>query len=162
MIKNMVDWLRAHFLAALTASGLIGLIGGAVINDFASHRSANREFLKSQVEASQKADQDVIDILRKFSNKALGRASTTPDDLKALQASIARSYLVASTLSDRLPAIKSDVDQYAEALFSLQKSAEKLTGPADGQDFVQAVSAYGARRQALQHRLVSMQTRWPL
>jgi hypothetical protein len=43
-----------------------------------------------------------------------------------------------------LPAVKSDdFDPYAEALIALEKSAEKLTGPADGQSVVEAVLAFG-------------------
>ncbi|UQR68274.1 hypothetical protein LRP30_16115 [Bradyrhizobium sp. C-145] len=102
-MKKLVEWLRVHLLAALTATGLVGAAGGAVINDFTSWRNANRDFLKAQTEASLKADQDLIDILRKFSNKALGKETTTPDDLKTLQANIAKSYLVASALSISRP-----------------------------------------------------------
>ena len=137
-MKTILEWFRMHLLAALTATGLLGAIGGAVITDFTSWRTTNRDFLKVQAEASQKADQDLIDILRKFSNKALGKATTTSDDLKTPQASITKSYMVAATLSDRLPSVKSDFIEYAEALIVLQKSAEKLTGPTDAQSFVAA------------------------
>jgi len=118
--------------------------------------------MRIQTEASQKADQDLIDILRKFSNKALGKASISPEELKTLQTSVTKSYLVAASLSDRLPAIKSDFDQYADALINLQKGAEQLTGPADGQTFVEAVSAFSARRQAFQQRVASLQNKWPM
>lgn len=113
-MKRILGWFRMPLLAGLTATGLIGAAGGAIINDFASWRTANREFLKTQVEASPKTDQDLIDILRKFSNKALGKDSTTPDDLKTLQATVTKSYMVASTLTERLPAVKSDFDLYAD------------------------------------------------
>jgi hypothetical protein len=161
-MKRLLDWIRTHLLAAFAATGLLSAIGGAVITDFTSWRTTNRDFLKVQAEVSLKADQDLIDIVRKFSNKALGKASTTPDDLKTLQASVAKSFLVASTLKDRLPGLKSDFDQYAEALFDLQKSAEKMTGPADAQSFVEAVSAFANRRQVFLQRIASMQNSWPL
>jgi len=161
-MKGIWDWFRVHLLAALAATGILSGAGGFVLNDFASWRSENRDFMKVQAEASQKADQDLIDILRKFSNKALGRASTTPDDLKTLEANVAKSYMVASTLTDRLPTVKSDFEQYADALITLQKSAEKLTGPADGQPFVEAVSAFAARRQAFQQRVAALQNKWPM
>jgi hypothetical protein len=162
IMNKIVEWVRVHFLAALTATGLVSAAGGAILNDFTSWRNANRDFLNTQADASLKADQDLIDILRKFSNKALGKDATTPDDLKALQANIAKSYLVASALKDRIPSLKTDIDAYAEALFALQKTAEKMTGPVDAQAFVEAVSAFGDRRQAFQKRIASMQTSWPL
>jgi hypothetical protein len=161
-MKSILDWFRVHLLTALTATGILSGASGFVLNDFANWRSANRDFMKIQAEAGQKADQDLIDILRKFSNKALGNASTTPEDLKTLQANVAKSFMVASTLSDRLPAVKSDFEQYADALIALQKSAEKMTGPADGQPFVEAVSAFAARRQAFQQRVASLQNKWPM
>jgi hypothetical protein len=162
MMKTVVEWFRLHLLAAFTATGLLSAGGGAILSDFASWRTANRDFVKAQVEAAQKADHDLIDILRKFSNMALGKASTTEDDLKVLQAGVTKSYMVAATLSARFPSVKSDFDQYADALFTLQKSAEKLTGPADAQSFVEAVSAFADKRKTFEQRVASLQTSWPL
>jgi hypothetical protein len=162
MWKNLLSWFRAHLIATIAASGVIGGLGGAVIGDFANWRAANRDYLKTQADAGQKADQDLIGIIRKFSDKALGKASTTDDDLRNLKASVGKSYLVAASLTERLPAVKDDFDQYAEALIALQKSAEKLTGPADGQSFVEAVSAFADKRQKFERRIASLQTRWPL
>jgi hypothetical protein len=161
-MTKLTEWLRLHVLAALTATGLLSGLGGAVLGDFANYRATNRDFLKTQAEAGQKANHDLIDILRKFSNKAVGKASTTDEDLKILQASVTKSYLVGAALSARLPAVRSDFDQYADALINLQKSAEKLTGPADGQSFVEAVSTFAVRRQTFEQRIASLQTNWPL
>jgi hypothetical protein len=107
-MKTIMEWFRLHLLAALTATGLLSGIGGALLGDFASWRTSNRDFLKAQTEANQKVDQDLIDILRKFSSKALGKASTTDEDLKVLQASVTKAFTVAEALSARLPAVKSD------------------------------------------------------
>jgi hypothetical protein len=161
MWNTLLSLFRTHLIATIAASGILGAAGGAIINDFASWRAANRDYLKSQADANQKADQDLIGIIRKFSDKALGKASTTDDDLKELKANVGKSFLVAASLSERLPAVKSDFDQYAEALIALQRSAEKLTGPSDGQSFVEAVSAFADKRQKFEKRVAS-QTRWPL
>lgn len=160
-MKKLIEWIRVHFVA-IAATGLVSGLGGAVLNDFVSWRNSNREFVKIQAEASLKADQDLIDILKKFSNKAKGKESTSSEDLKALETNIAKSYLVASALRDRVPSIKLDVDEYAEALFALQKAAEKMTGPADAQQFVEAVSAFGDRRKTYQQRVARLQASWPL
>lgn len=159
-MKAILNWFRLHLVATLAvlASG----IGGALLTDFASWRTENREFLKSQVEATRSSDEELIGILRKFSDKALGRAATTDDDLKTLRASVSKSYLNAASLSARLPEVRTDFDQYANALTTLQKSAEKLTGPADGKPFVEAVSAFADKRHAFEQRVASVQQRWPL
>ncbi len=162
MWNNLLNWFRVHLIATIAASGFLGALGGAVVNDFASWRAANRDYLKNQADAGQKADQDLIGIIRKFSDKALGKASTTDDDLKNLKASVGKSYLVAASLSERLPDVKGDFEQYAEALIALQKSAERLTGPIDGQSFVEAVSAFADKRQKFERRVASLQTRWPM
>jgi hypothetical protein len=161
-MTKILEWFRLHLLAAFLSTGALGALGGAILTDFASWRTSNRDFIKTQTEVSQKADQDLIDILRKFSNKALGKASTTDEDLKTLQASVTKSWLAASHISERLPSVKSDFDQYADALIALQKSAEKLSGPGDGQAFVQAVSEFADKRKVFQNRVASLQTRWPL
>jgi hypothetical protein len=163
-MRTIIRWFRLHLVASLAvlASTVFGAIGGAALTDFASWRTENREFLRSQVEATKGSDEELINILRKFSDKALGRATTTDEDLRTLKASVSKSYHVAASLSARLPAVKSDFDQYADALTTLQKSAEKLTGPADGKPFVEAVSAFADRRQAFQQRVALIQNRWPL
>jgi hypothetical protein len=159
-MKAILGWFRLHLVAtiAVLASG----IGGALLTDFASWRTENREFLKSQVEATRASDEELISILRKFSDKALGRTTTTDEDLKTLKASVSKSYLVAASLSARHPEVKTDFDRYADALTNLQKSAEKLTGPADGKPFVEAVSAFADKRHAFEQRVASIQNRWPL
>lgn len=159
-MAKFVQWLRLHLAAALTATGLLSGASGFILNDFASWRSANRDFLKTQAEASQKADQELIDILRKFSNKALGKAPTTDDDLRTLHSSVTRSYKAASSLAERMPALKPEFEQYADALISLQKSAEKLSGPLDGKTFVEAVSAYADRRKKFEAGVAKMQSSW--
>lgn len=161
-MKSIFEWLRAHFKTALAGTGIVGALGGAVVNDFTSWRNANRDFLKVQGEAGAKADQDMIEILRKFANKANGKGSTTDEDLKALKASVTKSYLVASAVSSRMPTVRAEFDTFANALIELQKSAERLTGPGDGKAFVEAVSAYDDSRRKLAGRISSMQTTWPL
>jgi len=148
MMRRILAFLQKHVIGAMVSTGLLSGIGTAILSDFASWRTSNREFLKAQTEASQHADQDMIDILRKFSNKALGRGDTSEDDLRQLKQNVSRSYLVASTLSDRAPALKDGFTKYANALVSVQKSAEMLNGPADAKAFVEAVSDYADKREA--------------
>ena len=161
MLQRIVAFLRLHVVGAILSTGLLGGLGGAVLTDFSNFRTANREFLKGQAEASQQADQDLINILRKFSDKARGRASTTDDDLKKLKENVGKSFLVASSLSERMPALKDDFTHYADALVQVQKSAEKLNGPADGKPFVEAISNYADKRDAFKRNVSSLQSRWP-
>lgn len=160
-MKRFVEWIKLHLLAAFTATGLLSGVSGFVINDIAGWRTANRTFLITQAEASQKADEELIDILRKFSNKALGKMVTTEEDLQTLHAGVTKSYMIASALSERLPELKADFDQYAASLITLQKSAEKLSGPLDGKPFVEAVSSYADTRKTFESRVAKMQSSWP-
>ncbi len=158
MMDTIKRFVREHWLAALT--GGVGLIIGALVTDYTSFRTANREALKKQIEASEKADHDMNSILQKFADKALGKSSTSPDDLQALKSTVQDSYAVAERLKDHFPGASREVDEFTDALVHLQKSAESLSGPTNAKDFVESVSKYYITKKNLSKRIVDAQTRW--
>jgi uncharacterized membrane-anchored protein YhcB (DUF1043 family) len=158
MIDAIIKFARENWIAVLT--GAVGLVIGALVTDYSSFRASNREAVKKQIEASEKADHDMNSILQKFADKALGKTATTADDLQALKSSVQDSYAVAERLKNHFPDAGKEVDQFADALVRLQKSAEILSGPANGRDFVESVSKYYATKKLLSERIADAQTRW--
>ncbi|WP_439360718.1 hypothetical protein [Bradyrhizobium sp. DASA03007] len=158
MFNALRQFAKENWKAALT--GAVGLLIGGLGSDYASHRAANREAINKQIEASEKAEHDMSSILQKFADKALGKNTTTPDDLKNLKASVQDSFAAAERLRERFPDVTKEVEAFADALVQLQKSAEGLSGPANGKDFVQSVSKYYATRMDLSKRIAEAQTRW--
>lgn len=158
MIGATGKFLREHWLAAMT--GVIGLMLGAIVSDFGNFRAANRDIAKRQIEASEKADHDMNAILQKFADKALGKADTTVEDLRILKSTVKESFAAAERLKYSFPKAGREVDQFGDALVTLQKSAELLTGPADGKAFVRSVSRYYVAKKNLEEQISSAQTRW--
>lgn len=158
MIEAIKRLFREHWLAALT--GVVGLVVGGLSSDYASFRAANREALKKQIGASEKADHDMNLVLQKFADKALGKSTTSPEDLQALKSTVQDSFAAAERLRNHFPDAKHEVDEFADALVRLQKSAENLSGPANGKDFVESVSKYYATQKNLSSRIAGAQTKW--
>jgi len=86
---------------------------GATITDFASYRSTNREILKKQLEISEQADRELFATLRRFSDKATGKGTTTEDDAKKLREEVGKSFVAAERLSLRFPGMQPEFDQYS-------------------------------------------------
>ena len=158
MIETIKKLLAENWKAILT--GCVGLVIGALVTDYSSFRASNRETVNKQIEASEKADHDMNLILQKFADKALGKSATTADDLQTLKSTVQDSFAAAERLKTHFPDASREVDQFADALVRLQKSAENLSGPANGQDFVRSVSKYYATKKTLGERITEAQTRW--
>jgi tRNA A37 N6-isopentenylltransferase MiaA len=158
MIDAIKNFVRGNWIAVLT--GGAGILIGALVTDYSSFRAANREIVKKQIEASEKAEQDMNSILQKFADKALGKRLTTADDLQTLKLSVKDSFAAAERLKTHFPDAAKEVDQFSDALVKLQKSAENLSGPANGKDFVESVSKYYATKKILGERIAAAQTRW--
>jgi hypothetical protein len=161
MFQQLVDFLRKNVVKALAAMGLGSALVSAVITDFSSSRASNREFMKHQFEVSEQADRELLPLIRKFSEKALGKGQTNDADLSSLKARVDNSYLVATKIVERLPKATPDFKPYVESLTELQKCAEIFQSAADGQCWVQAVSQYAARKQAFEQKVTTLQTGWP-
>lgn len=161
MLARLTEFLKEHIGKALLATGLGSALISAVATDFGGWRSSNREFMKHQLEVSEQADRELMPLVRKFSEKALGKNQTSESDLSTLRARVDNSYLVAKRIAERLPKTEGDFRPYAQSLIDLQKCAERFQGPADGQCWVEAVSAYAARKQAFETKIATVQTTWP-
>jgi hypothetical protein len=110
---------------------------------------------------SEQADRDLIPLIRKFSEKALGKAQTNEADLSSLKAKVDNSYLVANKIVERLPKAEPDFKTYAGSLIELQKCAERFQGALDAQCWVEAVSRYAAQKKAFEQKVTALQTSWP-
>jgi hypothetical protein len=104
---------------------------------------------------------DLIPLIRKFSEKALGKAQTNEADLSSLKAKVDNSYLVANKIVERLPKAEPDFKTYAGSLIELQKCAERFQGALDAQCWVEAVSRYAAQKKAFEQKVTALQTSWP-
>jgi hypothetical protein len=68
--------------------GIIGAVMSGYVTDFFKFREAARASVQSDFEKIQSADAEMLNILGKFSNKALGIGPTTTDDLEALKKNV--------------------------------------------------------------------------
>jgi hypothetical protein len=161
-MAKITEFLRNHVLAALTSTTILGAIVGVVATDFGNFRATNREIAKRQLEISETADRELGQILQKFADKARGKIVLNDEEVRALKASVSKSYMAAENLSNRFPATKPEFEGYADSLVSLQKSAEKMSGPLDAKSFVEAVSKYYISKKTFDERVNSSQARWPL
>lgn len=158
MLDTIKGLLRDYWKTALIA--VVSAVFGVMITDLKNFRDANREIVKRQIEASEKADHDMNAILQKFANSALGKSSTNADDLQTLKSTVQDSFTATERLKNYFPEVANEVNELGEALVSLQKSAETLGGPANGKQFVESVSRYYETKQNLEKRIAALQTRW--
>lgn len=158
MFGGLKNFVSEHWKGAVIA--LVSLVVGIVATDFSNFRSANREIVGKQIEASAKADHDMNIILQKFADKAVGKSTTTPEDMTKLKSSVQDSFEAAGRLKNHIPDVQHEADAFADALIALQKSAERLTGPIDGKAFKEAVSNYYVAKGNLDKRVNAAQTRW--
>lgn len=161
MIARFWQVLQEHIKATVILGFLGSALVGGISADLSGWRTSNREFMKRQLEVSEQADRDLLPLIRKFSEKALGKGQTNDSDLGALKAKVDSSYLVATRIVERLPKAQADFKPYVASLTNLQKCAEKFQGPSDGQCWVEAISQYAANKKAFEAKVTDLQTSWP-
>lgn len=162
MVFNIKEFLQRYVVAAVTSSTLLGGVFGAVVTDVGNFRATNRDIAKRQIEVSEKADRELTSIIQKFADRAVGRASTNDDDVKALKQKVQDAYSAAENLKNRFPSASAEFELYADAIVRLQKAAEVMAGPMDAKGFVESVSKYYSTKQKLDQRLTAIQTSWSL
>lgn len=160
-MSKLGGWLQTHFWSALSATGVLSAVVGALVSDFAGYRATNREILKKELEISQQADHELFAILRKFSDKATDRGTINDDDIKNLRVQVSKSFVAAEHLATRFPIVKADFEEYSTSLIALQKSAEKFSGPIDAKAFVESVNGYFVSKHNFDERVATLQSWWP-
>jgi hypothetical protein len=140
--------------------GIIGAVMSGYVTDFFKFREAARASVQSDFEKIQSADAEMLNILGKFSNKALGIGPTTTDDLEALKKNVNLVLQYSEQLATRIPSLRNDFEQYADAMVEMQVQAQALTGPLEGKSFVNAVHMYLITKRTFLDKAIQAQRNW--
>ncbi|CAD7044657.1 hypothetical protein REJC140_03849 [Pseudorhizobium endolithicum] len=133
---KMPDWLRNGLL--VIGGGLIGWFG----NQYMDARGAYKESLTANYDSFNQASSGLEDSLREFAAIAQGLKPKTPEATVQLQSHLLDVLRVAKDLNRRLGHNEPVMTEFESATVSLMRAADRVTGPLDGKQMVEAVENY--------------------
>ena len=144
MLQQFKDWLGKHPSAQI-AFGLWTIAApflGYFSSEFISVRAQQRSALNTDYIAAQQASLSVQKRLLDLAPIANGHGKKSEAKVASLRGDIQALYAASRQVSERLPAVKSDFDAYADAMAELQTAAEQLNDASDTPHFTEVVSKY--------------------
>jgi hypothetical protein len=132
-------------LPELFKSGLLvglGALVGWFGNQYMDARGAYKEALTANYENFNEAASGLEKSLREFAAIAQGQKSKTAEAAEELQTHLLDVMRVAKDLNRRLGNDQAVMDGFETATVKLMHAADKVTGPLDGKQMVDAVEDY--------------------
>jgi Na+-transporting NADH:ubiquinone oxidoreductase subunit NqrC len=137
--------------------GLAGFIVGFVTNDVVNFRTSQRELLKAEFSQTMETAKLVDKQLGLLSAVAVGNSKKNPELVKQLEDNVRALFADANSITKRVPKAKQHFDEYSDAMVQLKDAAENLSGPADGKQFVEAVSVYYVAKEHFEQAIIDNQ-----
>jgi hypothetical protein len=158
--KKANSWWSRNWNAVVAA--IVTAFVTYLVSDLTNFRSYNRELIAQEQSNVPQTTKEVSALLQKFSAKAVGVGDASKDDVARLNALLSELLDEATALNQRVPSAEPAYKNFTDAMIALRDSAEKLTGAADGKDFVRAVAEFYQYQLAFNKAVVDAQQNYTL
>jgi hypothetical protein len=153
----MIDFVKDHWKAIL--GSIATFIFGVFLNDYIDFAGTRRELIAKELDQTLQLSREVNDLLRAFSEEALGRGGNpSKEDVARFENKVTELFSTARALAARDRDFGPAYEKFESALIKLQKTAVVVDGPLTARPFVEAVSEYDAAGEAFRDVVVAEQT----